>query len=269
MAPTHHQPYHVPDQSLFIRDSRGNARARATIPSPLSIYSTSTKIIINSPPELGAHIGPRTSPKATVHHVARQYRQSIQPQGGQLRVASWKPNHRIMASDHDPRNFPFYSGESGVKQAYDVRGPSRGNTGVVQNMLRGQVYQAYAPNPTSDQLERILDYYRTDGGLSHVQRPNNHASRAHRQSYSDLAFDADRAASRGFPVLADNYQLEHRLHVKVARPKHENNHPHVLRMGEHKHRHASMAVPIAITDHELTGSDRLQQSFEPRRSAAY
>lgn len=54
-------------------------------------------------------------------------------------MASWKPNHRIMASDHDPRNFPFYSGESGVKQAYDVRGPSRGNTGVVQNMLRGQV----------------------------------------------------------------------------------------------------------------------------------
>lgn len=265
MAPIDRRPYHVPDLSLIIRDSRGNARARASIPSPLSIYSTSAEINPNNPPELATHIEPRAPRKATEYLAARRFRESVHPQGGQLRVVNSDLYPRVMASDHDPRHSPFYSGESGVKQAHDVHGPSRGHTGINQNIFREKTYQAYAPTTSSEQLERILDYYRTDGGLDHVRRPNNHTSRAHRQCYSDPAFNADRAASRGFPVLADNYQLEHRPHVKVACPNHENSHSHVLRMGEHKHRQASMAVHMAITDHELIGRARLQQSFETRR----
>ena len=172
---------------------------------------------------------------------------------------------KVMASDHDPRYFPFYSGESSAKQAYDVGGPSRGNTGISQNMLRGQAYQAHVPNPSSDHLVRAVDYYRTEGCLNHVQRPDNHTSRAHRQYYSDPDLNADRAAIRGFPILADNYQLERRPHVKVERPNHENCHPHVIPIGELKHRHASMAVSEAITEPELNGRARLQQSFETRR----
>ena len=200
-----------------------------------------------------------------MHHAVRRSRQSFQPQGGQLRVANSKPYPGVMASDHDPREFPFYSGESGVKQAHDVCGPSRGNTGQSQNMLWGQAYQAYAPNPASNELERITDCYRTDGCLSHAQRPGNHTWRAHRQYHSDPELNVDRATIRGFPILADNYQLERRAHVKVGRPNHGNSHSHVLRMGELKHCHASMAVPEAITEPELTGRARLQQSFETRR----
>ena len=254
----------MPNQPLFIRDSRGNARARASIPSPLSIYSTSAEINPNNPPEFVTYIEPKAPRKSTGYHAARRIQQSIRPQGG-LRVANSNPYPRVMASDHDPRYFPFYSGESGVKQAHVVREFSGEDTGLNQSILREQVYQAYAPNTSSDQLERILDYYRADGGSNHVQRPNNHTSRAHRQNYSDRAFKADRAASRGFSVLADNYQLEHWPHVKTTRRNYENSHPHVYRMGEHKHRHASMAMPVAITDHMLTGSARLQQSFETRR----
>ena len=267
MAPIHHQTYNALDQLLFIKASRGDARARPSIPSPLSIYSTSAEIITYSPPELATHIEPRAPRKATVHHAARQFRQSVQPQGGQLRVANSNPYPRVMASDHDPRYFPFYSGVSSVEQAHDVRSPSRGNTGISQNMLRGQAYQAYAPKPSFDRLVRALDYYRTQGCLNHGQRPDNHTSRAHRQYYSDPDLNADRAAIRGFPILADNYQLERRPHVKVKRPNHENSHPHVLRMGELKHRHSSMAVSEAITEPELTGRARLQQSFETRRRA--
>ena len=265
MAPIHHQPYNAPDQSLFIKDSRRNARARASIPSPLSIYSTSAEIVTNSPLELAAHIDPRVPRKATVHHAARRFRQSIHPQGGQLRVANSNPYPRVIASDHDPRYIPFYSGDSGIKQARDVHDPSRGNTGISQNLFRGQAYQAYAPNPSSDQPEHISDYHRTEGCSNHVQRPNNHTSRAHAQRYSNLDLNADRAASRGFPILADNYQLERQPHVKAARLSHENSHLHVLRMGELKDRHAGMAVPEAIPEPELTGRARLQQSFETRR----
>ena len=243
----------------------GNARARASIPSPLSIYSTSAEINPNNPPELATHIDPRAPRKATEYHAARRFRQSVHPQRGQLRVANSDLYPRVMASGHDPCYFPFYSSESGVKQAHDVRDASRGDTGMNQNIVRGPAYQAYAPNTSSDQLERILDHYRADGGSNHVQRLNNHTSRAHRQNNSDPAFNADRAASRGFPVLADNYQLEHWPHVKTTRREYEDSHPHVYRMGEHKHRHASMATPVAITDHALTGSARLQQSFESRR----
>ena len=265
MAPIHRQPYNAPDQSLFIKDSRGNARARASIPSPLSIYSRSAEIVTNSPPELAAHIEPRAPRKADVHHGARRFRQPIQPQDRQLRVVNSNPYLRVMANDHDPRYLPFYSGESGVKQAHDVRGPCRGSTGIGQSVLRGQAYQAYAPNRSSDQLERHSDYYRTEGCLNHVQHPDNYTLRAHPQRYSNPDLNADRAASRGFSILADNYQLKRRPHVKAARPNHENSHPHVLRMGELKHRHASMAVPEAITEPELTGRACLQQSFEARR----
>ena len=265
MAPIHLQPYNAPDQSLFIKDSRANARARASIPSPLSIYSTSAEITTNILPELAAHIEPRAPRNTTGHHTTGRFRQSLQPQGGELRVANSTHYPRVMASDPDNRYFPFYSGESSVKQAQDVRGPSRGNTSITQDMRLGQAYPAYAPNPSTDQLERILNYHQTDGCLNHVQRPGNHTWRAHRQYYSDPNLNADRAASRGFSILADNYQLEHRLHAKVARPNHENSHPHVLRMSELKYRHASMAVPEAITEPELTGRARLRQSFETRR----
>ena len=195
MAPIHHKLYNAHDQSLFIKDSRENASARASIPSPLSIYSTCAEIFTNGPPELGVHIEPRAPREATVHHAARRFRQSIQRQGGQLRVANPNSYPRYMASDHDPGYFPFYSGESNFKQTHDVHGPAREKTGTSQNMLRGQAYQAYAPNPSSDQSERIWDCYRTEGCLNHVHRPDNHTSRAYAQRYSYPDSNADRAAS--------------------------------------------------------------------------
>ncbi len=265
MASICQQPYNERGQSLFITDSRGNARARASIPSPLSVYCTSGETITNSSPDLAAHIEPRTLPKATVHHATQWLRQSTQPQSGQLRFVNVKPDLRALVSDHGPRYFPFYRDEICVNDAHDVPGPSHGNTGVAQNMHRRQVYQAYAPKPSSGPSERMLDDCREKSCLSHVDDFSNQISRAHRQCYFHPDLSADRAASRGFPILADKYQLHHRPHVNVARPKHENSHPHVLRIGKLKHRHASMPVPEANTDPELTGSARLQQSFETRR----
>ena len=247
-----------------MKDLRGNARFRASIPSPLSTYSMSGAIITNSPPELLAHIGPRALPKATMPQGPRRLRQSAQPQGGPFRVVNGKPNPRVMASDHGPRYFPYHD-ENCVNDAHDLRSPSHRNTDLARNMHRGQVYQAYTPKSSSGQSERILDDYRTTVHLGHVHRPKNQTLRAHRQCYYDPELTADRAASRGFPILADRYRLDHRPYENVARPEHENSHPHVLRIGKLKHRHASMAVPEAITDPELTGSARLQQSFETRR----
>ena len=265
MAPIRQQPYNEDGQSLFMKDLRRDARPRASIPSPLSTYSMSGEIITNSPPEFAAHIGPRTLPKATVHHGPRRFRQSAQPQGGQLRVVNGKPNARVMASDYGPLYFPFYRHEICVNDAQDVRGPSRRKSDLARNMHREQIYQAYAPKPSSGQSERILDDYRTTACLSDVHHPNHQTLRAHRQCYFDPDLTADREASRGFPILADSYRFDHRPYENLARPKHENSHPHVLRIGKLKHRHASMAVPEAITDPELTASARLQQSFESRR----
>ena len=265
MAPIHHEPYRLPDQSLFIRDLRGNARARANISSPLSIYSASAEINLSNPTEPATHVDPRASRKATEYHAARRFRQSVHPQRGHSRVLNSDPYPRAMASDHGPCYFPFYSSEGGVNQAHDVRDTSRGDSGMDQNILREQAYQPYASKTSADQLERFGDYYRVEQGSNHVHRLNNHTSRAHRQTYSDPTFNVDRTASRGFPVLADRYQLEHWPHTKTTRRKHENNHPDVYQKSEHEHRHASMATPVAITDHALTGSARLQQSFETRR----
>ena len=263
MAFIRQQPYNERGQSLFM-DSRGNARPRASIPSPLSTYSISGEITTNSPPELAAHMGPRTLATATVHHGPKTLRQSTQPQGGQLRVVNGKLSPRVKAGDHRPHYSPYHD-ESCVNDAHDVRDPSRRNTDLARNMQRRQVYRAYAPKPSSGQSGRILDDYRTTVCLSHVHRPNDQTLRAHHQYYFDPDLTADPAASRGFPILADWYRLDHRPSENVARPEHENSHPHVLRIGKLKHRHASMVVPEASTDPELTGSARLKQSFETRR----
>ena len=243
-----------------MKDSRGNARPRASIPSPLSTYSIST----NSPPELGAHIGPRALPIATTYHGPKTLWQSAQPQGGQLRTVNGKPNPRVMAGDYRPRHFP-YRDESCFNNAHDFRDHSHRNTDLAQHMHRRQVYRAYAPKPSSGQSERILDDHRTTVCLSHVHRPNNQTLRAHSQFYFDPDLTADPADSRGFPILADRYRLDRLPSENVARPERENSHPHTLRIGKLKHRHASMAVPEAITDPELTGSTHLKQSFEIRR----
>lgn len=247
-----------------MKDSRGNARPRASIPSPLSTYSISGEFTTNMPPRLTAHIGPRTLPTATVHHGPKTFRQSTQPQGGQLRVVHGDYNLRVMAGDHRPHYLPYHD-ESCVNDAHDVRDPCRRNTNLARKMHRKQVYRAYAPKPSTGQSERILDEYRTTVRLSHVHRPNNQTLRAHRQCYFDPDLTADRAASRGFPILADSYWLDHRPYENLARPKHGNSNPHVLQIGKLKHRHTSMAMPEAVTDSGLTGSARLQQSFETRR----
>ena len=274
MASIRQQPYTERSHSLM-KDSQGNARARARILSPLSICSTSGEIIANSPPELAAHIEPRLLPKATGHHAMKRLRQSTQPQGGQFRIVNGNPNPRAMASDHGPRYLPFYHEESFVNGVHDVRGPSRGNAELAQNMHQRQVYHAYAPKLSARQSERLSDDYRTKACLSHVHRLNNQTSRVHRQCYLDIDLTVDRAASRGFPILADKYRLDHRAYMHVAHPEQEKNHPHVRRMGKFKHPHASVAVPEAIIEPELTGSARLQQSFQTRirvrepRSAMY
>ena len=200
-------------------------------------------------------MGPRTLPTATVQLEPTMLRQSTEPQGGQLRVANGKLSPRIMIGDHRPRYLPYQGGIC-VNEAQDVREHFPRNTDLARKMHRRQVYRAYAPNPSSGQSERILDDHRIAVCLSHVHRPNNLTG-------PDLT--ADPAASRGFPILADSYGLDHRPSKNFARPEHENSHPHVLRIGKLKHRHASMAVPEAITDPELTGSARLKQSFETRR----
>ena len=240
MARMRQQPYNERGQSLFMKDTRGTARPRASIPSPLSTYSIYGELTTNDPPELAAHMGPRTLPTATVQLEPKMRRQSTEPQGGQLRVANGKLSPRIMTGDDRPRYLPYH-GRICVNDAHDVR---------------DQVYRAYAPKPSSRQSERILDDHRTTVCLSHVHRPNY---------LTGTELTAVPAASRGFPILADSYGLDHRPSKNFARPEHENSHPHVLRIGKLKHRHASMAVPEAITDPELTGSARLKQSFETRR----
>ena len=86
MALIRQQPYNYNErgQSMFMKKSRGNARPRASIPSPLSTYSIST----NSPPELAAYMGPRALPTATMHHGPKMLWQSPQPQSGQLRIVN-------------------------------------------------------------------------------------------------------------------------------------------------------------------------------------
>ena len=264
MAPIHRQPYNERGHSLFMKGLRGNARRRASIPSPLPTYSMSGEIITNSPPELAADIGLRTRPDATMHHGPRRLRQSAQPPGAQFLVVTGKPNPRVMTSDRGPHYVP-YQDENCVNDAHDVRDPAHRNTDPAQNMHQRQIYQAYSPKPSSGQSERILDDYRTTMCLSHVHCPNNQTLRAHGQCYFDPDLTADRAASRGFPILADRYRLDHRPYENFTRPKRENSHPYVLRIGKLKHRHASMALPEAITDPELTSGARLQQSFETKR----
>ena len=255
MALIRQQPYNERGQSLFMKDTRGTSRPRASIPSPLSTYSIWGEISTNNPPGFAAHMGPRTAPTATVHLGPKTLRQSTQPQSGQLRVANGNYSPRVMAGDHRPRYVP-YREEICVNDANEVREHSPRNTDLARNMHRRQVYRAYPPNPSSGQSERILDDHRTTVCLSHVHRPNNLTG-------PDLT--ADPAASRGFPILADSYGLDHRPSKNIARPEHENSHPHVLRIGKLKHRHASMAVPQAITDPDMTGSARLKQSFKIRR----
>ena len=243
-----------------MKNSRGNARPRASIPSPLSTYSIST----DSLPELAAHMVPRALPRATVHHSPKMLWQSAQPPGRQPRIVNEKPNPRVTTGDYFPRYFQ-YRGERFVNNAHNFHDHSRRNTDLARNMHQRQVYRAYAPRPSSGQSDRDLDDYRTTSCLSNVNHPNNQMLRAHPQFYFEPDLTADPAASRGFPILADRYRLDHRPSENVALPKRNNSHPHTLRIGQLKHRHASMAMPEAITDPELTGSTRLKQSFEIRR----
>ncbi|KAK0510547.1 hypothetical protein JMJ35_006979 [Cladonia borealis] len=175
-----------------------------------------------------------------MHHGSKTLWQPAQPQGGQLRIVNGQPNPRVMASDYRPRYFP-YRDESCVNDAHDFRDHYRRNTDLAQNVHRRQVYRAYAPKPSSGQSERNLDDHRTTVCLSHIHRPNNQALRTHTQFYFDPDLTADPAASRGFPILADRYRLDHRPSENVARPERENSHPHTLRIGKLQHRHASMA----------------------------
>ena len=243
-----------------MKDSRGNARPRASIPSPLSTYSIST----DSLPELAARMVPRALPRATVHHGPKTLWQSAQPPGGQSRIVSGKPNPRVTAGDYYSRYFP-YRDERFVNDAHDFRDHSRRNTDLAQNMHQRQIYRAYAPRPSLGQSERVLDDHRTTFCLGHVDRPNNQTLRALPQLHFEPDLTADPAASRGFPILADRYRLDYRPSENVALPERNNSHPHTLRVGQLKPRHASMAMPEAITDPELTGSTRLKQSFEIRR----
>ena len=247
-----------------MKDSRGSARPRASIPSPLSAYSMTGESTMNSPPEIAAHMGPKTPPTATVHHGPKTFLKFTRPQGGQLRVVNEQPNPKVMVGDYRPCYSPYHH-ENWINNAQDVRDGSRRNTDLAWNMHWRQVYRAYAPKPCSRQSQRFSDDYRTPVCLSHVHRHNDQMLRAHRRCYTDSNLTAHRAASRGFPILADSYRLDHRPDGNLARPKHENSNPYGLEFGELEHPHAIMAMPEAITDAGLTGSARLQQSFETRR----
>ena len=236
-----------------MKDSRGNTRPRASIPSPLSTYSIST----DSLPELASHMVPTALPRATVHHGPKTLWPSAQPPGGQSRIVNGKPNSRVTAGDYYPRYFP-YRDERFVNDAHDFRDHSRRNTDLAQNMHQRQVYRAYAPEPSSGHSERVLDDHRTTPCLGHVNHPNNQTLRARPQLCFQPDLTADPAASRGFPILADRYRLDHRPSENVALPERNYSRPHIQRIGQLKHRHASMAMPEAITDHDLTGSTRLK-----------
>ena len=177
-----------------MKDSRGNTRPRASIPSPLSTYSIST----DSLPEVAAHMVPRALPRATGYQGPKTLWQSSQPPGGNSRIADGKPNPRVMTGDNFPRYFP-YRDESFVNDAREFRDNSRRNTDLAQNMRQRQVYRAYAPKPSSEHSERVLHDHRTTPCLSHVNHANNQTLRAHPQLYFQPDLTADPAASRGIP----------------------------------------------------------------------
>ena len=173
MALIRQQPFNERSQSLFMKDSRGNVRPRARMPSPLSTYSIS----IDSLPELAAHVVPRALPRATIHHGPKTVWQSAQPPGGQSRIVNGKPNPRVTAGGYLPRYFP-YRDESFVNDTHDFRDHSRRKTELAQNRHQRQVYRAYAPKPSSGQSERVLDDLRTTSCLSHVNHPNHQTLKA-------------------------------------------------------------------------------------------